>query len=1114
MKNSTRLVALCTVALCLACSDDATGDGPTGSSDVVEDQAGTGEADAAGGGAETGETTDFMEGCVEGDDCSSGQCIHANETDGVCTIPCRTDDDCGDEMICQTMVDPTGSRLDLCYPEETALCDDCSDGCGQGECLELSDGERCSIPCEEGLLCPQGFECVTLDVGDADVVRVCQPFSGTCAECDGADLGFDVDNCGVCGNVCSVDNGTADCVRGRCTVGGCSDGYRDCDFAPSNGCEVDLADPSHCGGCAALAGVPGEACGVCGSGHWACNGTEEVVCVEEVPGSQNTCGGCSSLLFEPTTECSRGCGTYQCNGPDAVECVTDAESTPSACGACVTLAAAPGDACGTCGAFVCNDGGTLDCDDPGANTCGGCDTLVPALGTPCGACLTDEFICDPSAVNEPMCSGNTTNDCGGCADLPGVKDADCGTCDTGTWACLSDNLMECDGDVGDAAMNQCGGCTPIAVDIGERCGRCLWSVWACDGEEDALCFERPIPTLTVESVPTLFPGEATEHTLSAGVVYLAEADIIVPVGHTLTLEPGVIIKFSAASRHGPDYSLVVEGTLLAQGTEGQPIVVTSSRDDCIAGDSNQDGAATDPVGGNWGAVELVNSPTSRLAHFELYYGGGGNATDSPTEMATDGALIIRGDAPRIDGEGSALDELTVAFSQSRGLYVDVSGLGFGWEITSSHFIENGIDGDPRNRNYDEARGAQIIGGSGNITIVDSTFVGNGTDGLAVDTEGWLTLNRLEVHGNGSGLDLSSTGPLVLQSSEIWDHAEGFGLTVRRASVDDNVIRNNTIRSDGALPMDEREVLARVAPGVVSDLMDGNALEWGQRGIFVFGGDIEADGVWPDRGMTYVLLDDMGVAAGATLTIEAGVVIKPAQVGFVSSDDSGILVNGVLNMDGTPDDPIVITSFRDDSVGGDTNIDGVASDPSAGDWTIVRFEGDAGGRLRHVELRWGGGRPNLGGGVSEAVVDVQSVRIPELTSVTVLDSLGGGFLLKPTGAFGGAVTDLTFERGGNSKDCFRLDGGDGTFTLDGIDISGCAGDGIFLGTPGAVTLTNAFVDEVARDGMYIRRGTGSAEALIDNAGAWGLRLHGTACAGWDISGVSFGTVGDGEVVGCD
>jgi hypothetical protein len=70
------------------------------------------------------------------------------------------------------------------------------------------------------------------------------------------DSAHDPEHCGGCAATpCSVANGTAGCAAGHCAIALCHDGFRDCNFKPADGCEVDVtSDPANCGKC-------GQACG-------------------------------------------------------------------------------------------------------------------------------------------------------------------------------------------------------------------------------------------------------------------------------------------------------------------------------------------------------------------------------------------------------------------------------------------------------------------------------------------------------------------------------------------------------------------------------------------------------------------------------------------------------------------------------------------------------------------------------------------------------------------------------------------------------------------------------------------------------------------------------------
>lgn len=85
---------------------------------------------------------------------------------------------------------------------------------------------------------------------------------------------------------------------------------------------------------------------------------------------------------------------------------------------------------------------------------------------------------------------------------------------------------------------------------------------------------------------------------------------------------------------------------------------------------------------------------------------------------------------------------------------------------------------------------------------------------------------------------------------------------------------------------------------------------------------------------YVLLDDYWFqGSDDTLQINAGVIIK-----IFGSDREIYFTNGaILDINGTSGNKVVITSARDDTIGGDTNNDGSSSTPSPGNWNRFQFE---------------------------------------------------------------------------------------------------------------------------------------------------------------------------------
>ena len=83
--------------------------------------------------------------------------------------------------------------------------------------------------------------------------------------------------------------------------------------------------------------------------------------------------------------------------------------------------------------------------------------------------------------------------------------------------------------------------------------------------------------------------------------FIVVNNITVPSGVTLTIEPGVEVRF------GGNFSLNVAGRLIAQGTEDRMITFTSNR------------PAEEAKAGDWVAIEFIASSGSQMAYCTVEY---------------------------------------------------------------------------------------------------------------------------------------------------------------------------------------------------------------------------------------------------------------------------------------------------------------------------------------------------------------------------------------------------------------------------------------------------------------------------------------------------------------
>ena len=145
-----------------------------------------------------------------------------------------------------------------------------------------------------------------------------------------------------------------------------------------------------------------------------------------------------------------------------------------------------------------------------------------------------------------------------------------------------------------------------------------------------------------------------------------------------------------------------------------------------------------------------------------------------------------------------------------------------------------------------------------------------------------------------------------------------------------------------------------------------------------GGTLTENTTWcPDN--VYVVVSDVTIPFGLTLTIEAGTVVK------FSSSTNDLVIQGILDAQGMAGTPVVFTSFHDDSHRGGSNGNGPGSSPSRGNWGGLRFF-NGNNVLEYCLLRYGG--PNVG-----AMISVEGCS-PRIANNTVEYSFGRGIYYRP------------------------------------------------------------------------------------------------------------------------
>ncbi|MEK9185517.1 MAG: right-handed parallel beta-helix repeat-containing protein, partial [Patescibacteria group bacterium] len=105
---------------------------------------------------------------------------------------------------------------------------------------------------------------------------------------------------------------------------------------------------------------------------------------------------------------------------------------------------------------------------------------------------------------------------------------------------------------------------------------------------------------------------------SADLPIIISGGLTIPVGQTLTIAPGAVIKLDSWPSFG---SITAHGALKSLGTKDQPIYFTSLKDDSVGGDTNGDATTTSPAVKDWNAIYLENGSKADFSHTVIRYGG-------------------------------------------------------------------------------------------------------------------------------------------------------------------------------------------------------------------------------------------------------------------------------------------------------------------------------------------------------------------------------------------------------------------------------------------------------------------------------------------------------------
>jgi parallel beta-helix repeat protein len=201
-------------------------------------------------------------------------------------------------------------------------------------------------------------------------------------------------------------------------------------------------------------------------------------------------------------------------------------------------------------------------------------------------------------------------------------------------------------------------------------------------------------------------------------------------------------------------------------------------------------------------------------------------------------------------------------------------------------------------------------------------------------------------GSRGGISTVNASPTI-DSCDISNNYIGIYMQ----GISNPVLTNNTIGSSEMTPI--------AMSFEANPVMSNNTLSFSDNAydaIGIIGGSLSANATLKIRSvtsvpnMTYLLLDEITVPSGITLTINKGITIKS-----YSNDwyNHRIIVNGSFIANATADSIINFTSARDDNYGNpaDCNKDGTITSPAIGDWGGLIFNSGSTGTMNYCRIKY-------------------------------------------------------------------------------------------------------------------------------------------------------------------
>jgi len=218
----------------------------------------------------------------------------------------------------------------------------------------------------------------------------------------------------------------------------------------------------------------------------------------------------------------------------------------------------------------------------------------------------------------------------------------------------------------------------------------------------------------------------------------------------------------------------------------------------------------------------------------------------------------------------------------------------------------------------------------------------------------LSVSNSEIYNNGNGIFVLGVKEATVDNCTIRDNngceTEFYAFGMMIVNCETPTFQNNRVLNNGAAGVESKavEIGCNALSAFTGNTLAGNT----QNAVWIWNDAITPDHTtnrfsFTDADATlfnnnvYILYGTTWVSKDTTLTIEPGTVIK--------GEPGALVVRGELSAPGTSANPIVFTSCRDGSYGGNTR--GNDETPGMQDWYGIRFDPDSRGTITGAIIKY-------------------------------------------------------------------------------------------------------------------------------------------------------------------